>query len=153
MYTKKVMDHFMHPRNMGEMEDADAVGKVGNPICGDMMYLYIKVRESSGKFFIEDIKFKTFGCASAIATSSVITGLVKGRGFDRGLKLTKDDIIRELGELPPQKIHCSVLAIDALHEAIYEYLREKNLEIPEGLKKRHRAIRKETEGIEKSHKH
>jgi nitrogen fixation NifU-like protein len=153
MYTEKVMDHFMHPRNMGEIEDADAIGKVGNPICGDMMHLYIKVQERSGKPFIEDIKFKTFGCASAIATSSVITELVKGKGFDKALDLTKDDIIRELGELPLQKIHCSVLAIDALHEAIYEYLEKKGEEIPERLRKVHERVRKEIEGIEKGHGH
>jgi nitrogen fixation NifU-like protein len=153
MYTQKVMDHFMHPRNMGEIEDADAVGKVGNPICGDMMFLYIKVQERSGKLFIEDIKFKTFGCASAIATSSVITELVKGKGFDKALGLTKDDIIRELGELPPQKIHCSILAIDALYDAIYKYLEKRGLDIPDDLEKTHERIRKETENIEKGHKH
>jgi nitrogen fixation NifU-like protein len=121
MYTKKVMDHFRNPRNMGEIKDADGVGKVGNPTCGDVMAIYIKVKNDK----IVDIKFKTFGCTAAIASSSIATELVKGKTLDEALKLTRDDVAKELGGLPAIKMHCSNLAADALREAIKDY-REKN---------------------------
>ncbi len=117
MYSKKVMDHFLHPHNMGDMEKPDGTGKVGNPTCGDVMYLYIKV--SDGK--IEDIKFKTMGCAAAIATSSMTTEMVKGKTVEEAKELTKDKVAKELGGLPPIKMHCSMLAVDALHKAIEDY--------------------------------
>jgi len=117
MYSEKVMEHFRNPRNMGEIKDADGVGTVGNPVCGDLMTIYIKVRDEK----IEDIKFKTFGCAAAIATSSMITEIAKGKTLDEAMKITRDDVATELDGLPPIKLHCSNLAADALHEAIKDY--------------------------------
>ncbi|BAU23897.1 FeS cluster assembly scaffold IscU [Caldimicrobium thiodismutans] len=122
MYSEKVLDHFMNPRNVGEIPDADGVGIEGNPVCGDMMYLYIKVKNER----IEDIKFKTFGCAAAIAVSSILTEMVKGKPLDEALKLTKEKIVSELGGLPPQKVHCSVLGLDALKKAIEDYRAKQN---------------------------
>jgi nitrogen fixation NifU-like protein len=121
MYSEKVMEHFRNPRNMGEIKDADGVGTVGNPICGDLMTIYIKVKNDK----IEDIKFQTFGCAAAIATSSMITELAKGKHVDEAMKITRDNVATELDGLPPIKMHCSNLAADALREAIKDY-RKKN---------------------------
>lgn len=117
MYSCKVMEHFQNPHNVGEIEDADGMGTVGNPVCGDMMTIYIKVKD--GK--IEDIKFKTFGCAAAIATSSMITDIAKGKTLEDALKISRQDIADSLGGLPPIKMHCSNLAADALHAAIKDY--------------------------------
>lgn len=122
MYSQKVIEHFMNPKNVGEIPDADGVGIEGNPVCGDMMYLYIKVRDN----LIEDIKFKTFGCAAAIAVSSILTEMVKGKTIDEAMKLTKEEIVAELGGLPPQKVHCSVLGLDALKKAIEDYMSKKS---------------------------
>ncbi len=121
MYTQKVMDHFKNPRNMGEIPDADGVGTVGNPVCGDLMTIYIKVKDN----LLEDIKFKTFGCGSAIATSSMITELAKGKTLEEGLKITRGNVADELGGLPPVKMHCSNLAADALHAAIEDYYKKQ----------------------------
>ena len=118
MYSSKVMEHFRNPRNMGEISDADGVGMVGNPVCGDMMTIYIKVKEDR----IADIKFKTFGCGAAIATSSMTTELAKGKTLDEAMKLTREDVAKSLDGLPPVKMHCSNLAADALHAAIKNYL-------------------------------
>ena len=120
-YSKKVMEHFRNPRNMGEIKDADGVGTVGNPVCGDLMAIYIKVENNR----IKDIKFKTFGCAAAIATSSMITELAKGKTLEEAEKITRDDVANELEGLPPIKMHCSNLAADALREAIKDY-KKKN---------------------------
>lgn len=117
MYTEKVLDHFRNPRNVGEIEDADGVGTVGNPVCGDLMSIYIKVEDGR----ISDIKFKTFGCGAAIATTSMTTELAKGRTLDEALQITREEVAEELGGLPPVKMHCSNLAADALHEAIKNY--------------------------------
>jgi len=122
MYTKKVEEHFFHPHNVGEIKNADGVGKVGNPRCGDIMKVFIKVKDDR----IEDIKFKTFGCAAAIATTSVMTDLVKGKTIQEALKVTNRQIVEELGELPPIKLHCSVLAADALKAAISDYQKKKS---------------------------
>ncbi|TES98024.1 Fe-S cluster assembly scaffold protein NifU [Patescibacteria group bacterium] len=122
MYSKKVEEHFFHPHNVGEIKDADGVGKVGNPRCGDIMKVFIKVKDDR----IEDIKFKTFGCAAAIATTSVMTDLVKGKTIQEALKVTNRQIVEELGELPPIKLHCSVLAADALKAAISDYQKKKS---------------------------
>ena len=116
-YTEQVMDHFMNPRNMGEMEDASGVGTVGNAKCGDIMRIYIKVEND----VITDVKFKTFGCGAAIATSSKATELVKGLTLDEALKITNKMVMDALGGLPPVKVHCSVLAEEALHAAIQDY--------------------------------
>jgi nitrogen fixation NifU-like protein len=120
-YTKKVMDHFMNPRNVGIIENPDGYGKVGNPVCGDLMEIYIKVKDD----IITDIKFKTFGCGSAIATSSMVTELAKGKNINEAMKITRGDVANELEGLPPQKMHCSNLAADALHEAIKDFKKKK----------------------------
>jgi len=120
-YTEMVKDHFFNPRNVGEIKDADGVGTVGNPTCGDVMTIYIKVKDE----IIIDIKFKTFGCAAAVATSSILTEMAKGKMLDKALKITRDDVANELGGLPAIKLHCSNLAADALREAIKDY-RKKN---------------------------
>jgi len=117
LYSEKVMEHFHNPRNMGEIEDADGVGTVGNPVCGDLMTIYIKVKDN----LLDDIKFKTFGCAAAIATSSMITEMAKGRSLDETLNITREDIAEGLEGLPPIKMHCSNLAAEALHKAIEDY--------------------------------
>jgi len=116
-YSKKVMEHFMNPRNVGVIENPDGYGKVGNPVCGDVMEIFIKVKDD----VITDIKFRTFGCGSAIATSSMVTELAKGKHIDEAVKITRGDVASELEGLPPQKMHCSNLAADALHEAIKDY--------------------------------
>ena len=121
MYSDKVLDHFRNPRNMGELPDADGVGTVGNPVCGDLMTIYIKVKDNR----LEDIKFKTFGCGAAIATSSMITELAKGKTLDEAMKITRGDVADNLGGLPPVKMHCSNLAADGLHAAIQDYLKKK----------------------------
>lgn len=117
IYSEKVKDHFFHPRNVGEINNPDGVGTVGNPTCGDVMTIFIKVKNG----IIDDIKFKTFGCTAAIATSSVLTELVKGKKIEDALKITRDDVANELGGLPSIKMHCSNLAADALKEAIKDY--------------------------------
>jgi len=121
MYSAKVMEHFRNPRNMGEIPDADGVGVVGNPVCGDMMTIYIKVKDDR----LVDIKFKTFGCGAAIATSSMITELAKGKTLEESLKLTRKNVADSLDGLPPIKMHCSNLAADGLHAAIEDYLKKK----------------------------
>ena len=118
MYTDKVMDHFVNPRNVGEIDDASGVGQVGNAKCGDIMKIFIKVDEND---VITDVKFKTFGCGAAIASSSMATELVKGKTVDEALQITNKMVIEALGGLPPVKLHCSVLAEEALHAAIADY--------------------------------
>lgn len=117
MYSEKVMDHFANPRNVGEIPDADGIGKVGNPQCGDVMWLYIKVKDDR----IVDIKFKTFGCGAAIATSSMITEMARGKTLEEAKKISRQDVAESLDGLPPTKMHCSNLASDALREAIKDY--------------------------------
>ncbi len=124
MYSEKVMDHFANPRNVGEIENADAVGEVGNATCGDIMRMYLKINENE---VIEDVKFKTFGCGAAIATSSMATELIKGKTVEEALKLTNKAVIEALDGLPPQKIHCSVLAEEAVKEAIANYYDKKGI--------------------------
>lgn len=129
-YSEKVMEHFRNPRNVGEIENADGVGRVGNPTCGDIMELYIKVAD--GK--IADAKFKTFGCGAAIATSSMVTELVKGKSLEDALSLSNRAVAEALGGLPPIKMHCSVLAEEALQSALADYYQRQGLELPEELK-------------------
>jgi len=121
MYSKKVMDHFSNPRNVGEIKDADGIGEVGNPVCGDIMKIYIKVKDNK----ITDCKFKTFGCGAAIATSSMITEMVKGKQVDVALKISNKAVAEALGGLPPVKMHCSNLAADGLAKAIENYKLKK----------------------------
>jgi len=122
LYSEKVMEHFRHPRNVGEIKNPDGIGHVGNPICGDIMELYIKVKNNK----IIDAKFKTFGCGAAIATSSMITGMVKGKTIEEALKISNKAVVEALDGLPPIKMHCSVLAKDALKSAIDDYLGKKD---------------------------
>lgn len=121
MYSQKVMDHFMNPRNVGEIENADGVGMEGNPTCGDAMQLFIKVKND----VIVDAKFRTFGCGAAIAVSSMLTEMIKGKTIDEALSISKDAVAQELGGLPPQKMHCSNLGADALRKAIEDYRSKK----------------------------
>jgi len=124
-YSKKVMDHIRNPRNMGEIKNPDGVGTEGNPVCGDVMRLFIKVGKKKGKKYIKDIKFQTLGCGAAIASSSMLTVMVKGKTLKEAQKLSRKAIANRLGGLPPVKIHCSVLAADALKKAIENYQKEK----------------------------
>ncbi len=117
-YSEKVMDHFQNPRNVGEIKDADGIGTVGNPVCGDLMTFYIKVKDNK----LEDVKFKTFGCGAAIAVSSMVSEMAKGKTIEEALKITNASVAQELGGLPPNKMHCSNLGADALHKAIEDYL-------------------------------
>ena len=124
-YSEKVMDHFANPRNAGELADADAVGEVGNAVCGDIMKIYLKIEND----IITDAKFKTFGCGAAIATSSMATELIKGKPLDAALELTNKAVIEALGGLPPAKVHCSVLAEEAVKSAIADYYKKTGREI------------------------
>ena len=124
MYTEKVMDHFTHPRNLGEIPDADGVGEVGNAKCGDVMKIFLKIEDGT----IQDAKFKTFGCGAAVATSSMATELIKGRPIEDALKLTNKAVIEALGELPPVKVHCSVLAEQAVKAALADYYRRQGVD-------------------------
>jgi nitrogen fixation NifU-like protein len=123
------MDHFMHPRNVGEIADADGVGEVGNPVCGDMMTFYIKVRDEK----LADVKFKTFGCGAAIAVSSMVSELATGKSLEEALKITNQAVAQELGGLPKNKMHCSNLGATALHKAIKDYADKKGIKL-EGIK-------------------
>ncbi len=152
-YTKKVIEYFQKPKNFGRMKNPDGMGKVGNPVCGDVMWLYIKVgKDKKGREIIKDIKFETFGCVAAIATSSVITELAKGKTLAEAMKIDRAEIAKSLGGLPPIKIHCSVLAAGALSEAIYDYLSGKKREIPEKLEELHQKIEKEKKIINEKYK-
>ena len=123
MYTEKVMDHFQNPRNVGEIADASGVGTVGNAKCGDIMQIFLKIDDDTG--VIEDVKFKTFGCGAAVATSSMATELIKGKTVDEALQLTNSAVVEALEGLPPQTIHCSVLAEEAVKAAIDDYRKKK----------------------------
>jgi nitrogen fixation NifU-like protein len=120
-YSEKVMDHFMNPRNVGEIKDANGIGEVGNPRCGDIMKMYIKVKDNK----IEDIKFLTFGCGAAVATSSMVTEMIKGKTLDKALEITNQQVAEALDGLPPIKMHCSNLAEQAVKKAIEDYRKKK----------------------------
>ena len=126
-YSEKVMDHFAHPRNVGTIENADGVGEVGNMVCGDIMKIYLKVEDG----IIQDVKFTTFGCGSAIATSSMATEMIKGKPVEDALKLTNQAVVEALDGLPPVKLHCSVLAEEAVKAALLDYYQKKGLPVPE----------------------
>lgn len=127
MYSKKVYEHFTRPHNQGVIKNPDGVGTVGNPVCGDLMKIYIKVKkQKGGGEVISDIKFETLGCAAAIATSSMVTDMAKGRTTEEAAKITRNDVAQNLEGLPPAKLHCSNLAADALHKAIEDYKKNKN---------------------------
>ena len=124
MYSEKVMDHFEHPRNVGELETANGVGTVGNPKCGDIMKMYLDIEDG----VIKDVKFKTFGCGAAVATSSMATELIKGLTVEEALKVTNKAVMEALDGLPPAKVHCSVLAEEAIHAAIADYYKNQGME-------------------------
>ena len=127
MYNEKVINEFRNPQNMGEMEDANAVGTVGNATCGDIMKIYMKIEDN----IIKDVNFQTFGCTAAIATSSIATSMIKGKTVDEALKLTNAEVVEKLGGLPPQKLHCSVLAEEAIKAAVNDYLKKYKTEHPD----------------------
>ncbi len=131
MYSEKVMDHFSNPRNVGEIENASGVGTVGNAKCGDIMRIYLDINDSG---IIEDVKFKTFGCGAAVATSSMATELVKGKDIQEALQITNKAVMDALDGLPPVKVHCSLLAEEAIHAALWDYATKNNIKI-EGLEK------------------
>jgi nitrogen fixation NifU-like protein len=153
-YSKEVMKHFLHPKHSGKLKDPSGVGNAGNLICGDVMQVFIKVKENkkTGKRIISDVKFQTFGCVVAIANSSMIATMATGKTLEEALKIKKDDVLKKLGRVPPIKIHCSVLAVDALDEAIYDYMVKNDLKIPEELKKTHERIKKGLQDIEHRHR-
>ena len=131
-YTEKVVHHYTNPHNVGKIENASGVGEVGNPVCGDIMKMYIKVENN----VIVDVKFKTFGCGAAIATSSISTDMIKGKTIEEALELKNTDVVNELGGLPPVKLHCSVLAEEAIHEAIADYYRKNTKMTEDEIKKK-----------------
>ncbi|MBZ9577731.1 iron-sulfur cluster assembly scaffold protein [Patescibacteria group bacterium] len=147
-YSKKVIEHFSSPHNYGKIKNPSGIGKVGNIVCGDVLWLYIKVEKDR----IKDIKYETFGCVAAISTSSVVTDLAKGKILEEALKIDSNKVVKSLGGLPSLKYHCSLLGVDALSEAIYDYLLKNKKEIPEELQKRHQKIEKERKEIEKRYK-
>lgn len=149
-YSRKVLEVFRHPKNIGEIKNPDGFGLVGNPRCGDTMSMYLKISKD-GEDRIEDIKIKTFGCLGAISSSSILTEMVKGKTIGDALRVTKDDVIKKLGGLPPIKVHCSVLSVDALKEAIYDYYKRKGRKIPKDLEEVHKHNLQVRESIEHMH--
>ena len=143
MYTEKVMDHFTNPRNMGEIEEPSGVGTVGNAKCGDIMRMYFKIEDG----IIQEVKFKTFGCGAAIATSSMATELVKGKTIEEALKVTNKSVTEALEGLPPLKVHCSLLAEEAIHAALWDYAERNGIKI-EGIRKPKEDIHEEEEVVE-----
>jgi nitrogen fixation NifU-like protein len=144
MYSETVMDHFKNPRNVGRIEDADAIGEVGNPVCGDMMTITLKVKDDR----IEDIKFETFGCGAAIAVSSMVTEMAKGKTLEEALKISNKSVVEKLEGLPKNKLHCSNLGADALHQAIMDYYERKK-----GRAGRKKRQREKVEPLEKPEGH
>jgi nitrogen fixation NifU-like protein len=150
IYSKEVMRHFTNPQNVGKMRNYDGLGKAGNLTCGDIMYLYLKIgKDKKGREIIKDIKFETFGCAVAIANTSLLTTMVKGKTLEEALKITKEDLLKKFGQVPI--IHCSLLAVDALGEAIYDYLSKQKRHIPKELQERHERAERDKNIIEKRH--
>jgi len=153
MYSERVVEHFRHPHNMGKLADYSAVGKVGNILCGDVMWLYIRVEsDDRGRDVVADVSWETFGCTAAIATSSMVSELAKGKTLDEAIAITNRDVADELGGLPPVKMHCSALAADALSEAIYEYMTKEGRAIPAALRERHEHVQKDMATLEERYK-
>jgi len=154
IYSKEIIKHFKEPKNVGKIKKPDGKGEAGNILCGDIMRLYLKIGENKkGEKIIRDIKFETLGCIVAIANTSLLTTLVKGKTINEALKIKKEDLVKKLGQpLPVFKIHCSVLAVDALKEAIYDYYSKNKIEIPENLEKEHQRIIRTKEELEKRYK-
>jgi len=152
-YSKKVIEHFQKPHNYGKIKNPNGTGKVGNINCGDVMHLYIKVEKNKkGEEIIKNISFETFGCVAAISTSSVVTDLAKGKTLKEAIEIDSGKVVKSLGGLPSIKHHCSLLGIDALSEAIYDYLLKSKKKIPAKLQKKHQRIEKEKKEIEKRYK-
>ena len=151
-YTGKVMDHFLNPRHVGRLEKYDSIGEVGNVVCGDVMRIYLKVElDQDQQPCVADISFETYGCGAAIATSSITCEMALGKTLTEALTLEKSDVVKGLETLPPQKIHCSILAIDALREAIFVYLQNQKLPIPEKLAQAHQVIEKQRQILQKQY--
>ncbi len=151
-YSKTIMKHFTKPKNIGKIKTPDGVGRVGNMVCGDVMEVYIKVnKDNRGIEKISDIKFQTFGCVTAIALSSMLTEMAKGKSLEAAMKINNGTLLKKAGKLPSIKIHCSVLAADALQESIYDYLSKNKRKIPEALKKQHERIQRELKILENKH--
>jgi len=152
MYSEEVKSAFLEPHHLGKMKNPDGFGTVGNIVCGDVMYLYIKVGiNSKGKEFLKDVKWETFGCAAAIATSSTAADQAIGKTLEEAIEMTNQGVVSVLGGLPTNKIHCSILAVDALHEAIFSYLEKKGSKVPEKLLKRHEVIQKEMDSLKEKY--
>lgn len=152
MYNPKTIKYFRQPKHFGTIKNPDAIGRAGNILCGDFMILYLKIKKEKNKEIINDIKFETFGCLAAIATSSAVCELSKGKTISQALKFNHQKINKFLGGLPPIKLHCSLLAIDALKEAIYDYLKRNNKDIPKDLEENHQRILNEQKIIEEKFK-
>ena len=154
IYSKIIIEHFKKPRNVGKIKNPSGVGEAGNLACGDFMKLYLKIKkDKKGSEIIEDAKFETLGCLVAIANTSLLTTLIKGKTIKEALKIKKEDLIEKLGKpLPPFKIHCSILALDALKEAIYDYFQRKKMKVPPELDREHQRIRKTKVELEKRYK-
>ena len=152
LYSKEVMKHFRKPQNVGRMKNPSAIGKVGNLRCGDIMYLYLKIEKNKkGKEIIKDVKFETFGCTVAIANTSLLTTMIKGKTIEGAMKITKNDLIKKFKGVPFIKIHCSLLAVDALSEAIYDYFQKTGKPISKELEERHKNAEKIGEEIKEKH--
>ena len=154
IYSKEIIKHFKNPKNVGKIKKPSGWGQAGNIVCGDIMTIYLKIGENKkGEKIIKDIRFETLGCVVAIANTSLLTSLIKGKTIKEALSFKKEDLIKRLGQpLPPFKIHCSVLAVDALKEAIYDYFKKEKIEISEDLEKEHQRITKTKEELEKRYK-
>jgi nitrogen fixation NifU-like protein len=151
-YSPQVMDHFLHPHHAGALSRYDVIGEVGNIVCGDVMRIYLLVEpDERGELCIANISFETYGCGAAIATSSITCDLAMGKTLSEAQKLTKEQVITALQRLPAQKIHCSILAIDALHEAIYQYYQLKVIRIPPELQAQHDEIQQQKEFLKKQY--
>src|SRR3989344_7662868 len=152
LYSKEIMEHFRNPKNVGRMKNPSCAGRAGNMVCGDIMYLYLKItKDKKGREIIKDVKFETFGCTVAIANTSLLTTMVKGKTLEQAQKITKDDLVKKFKNVPLIKVHCSLLAIDALSEAIYGYYKKQGRETSPELKARHEKAEKI--GKEIKHRH
>lgn len=154
IYSQKIIQHFKKPKNVGKIKNPDGIGEAGNLLCGDLMKIYLKIeRNKKGEDFVKEAKFETLGCIVAIANTSLLTTLVKGKTIKEALKIKREDLLKELGQpLPPFKIHCSVLAVDALKEAIYDYYQRKKIKIPKELEEIHQRIMKTKSQIEEKYR-
>ncbi|TSC94170.1 MAG: NifU protein [Parcubacteria group bacterium Licking1014_1] len=152
LYSNEIMKHFKNPQNVGRIKKCDALGKVGNLSCGDIMYLYLKIgKNKKGEEIIKDTKFETFGCTVAIANTSLLTTMIKGKTLNEAMKITKDDLVKKFGNIPLIKVHCSLLAVDALAEAIYDYYKKNKKPISQLLQEKHEKA--ERIGKEMEHRH